>query len=404
LPFVEVHSEGIPEVRVGVLDTRRGQLKWERTIPRKASRIANLSAYGTGVQVGIEEEAADAGVTLGFDLMSGELRFEHAGTISTYLLVDRRRSVVLRHSQGLTCLDSETGKILWSWTGKTGGPSPNLGERRILVYLESGLAVLDSASGAELWRRPVASDEELLNSPDRLWVLRGCQLTELDPDSGEDGPSFGLPQPSRGGSATARFVYVLLPRGLQALGAETLQPVWTWESPSETSRLFATSEGIVVETNGGRTKNLVDPETGRQIASLEVPDINGSGYSFTRGRLFTHFSYRTSQPPKYTIIDARAGPVLWEGEASDCVEAGTSKAVYAWNGNDLRRLDLERRDIVWIKTLPEAISEVMTYSGKLLLVAGHHVVALGPSTGTELWRFELSPSLESACLGYWRPR
>jgi outer membrane protein assembly factor BamB len=403
IPIVVENPEGRPETIVGLLDTRRGRLVWDRTIGRNPFRIATLSAYGNAILVGIESGNGDPGVTVGLKLKSGEILFEHPGTVGAYIQVNHQRGIVLHHPQGLTCFDAETGQIIWLWKGKQCGYIPTVWHQRLVAGLDSdgGVAVLDGNSGAELWRRQKASDEILVNGPAGLWVLRGNEVVELDLDSGKEGRSFKFALPMRTAGADSRFVYLLFPRYLQALDVKTLQPAWRWDSYSDTSYLFTTPHGILVKTEGDTRIHLLNPESGKGTASLQVPESNGSGSTFTRDCLYVHYSYKANQTPQYTIIDAQRGGVLWMGEAEGFIGMRGGMSGHAWSTDKMWHVDLRLQEVTWKTTLPGKISDAMMHSGRLLVVAGQEVMAMNPLSGDLLWRWASSSTSKKVLLGYW---
>jgi outer membrane protein assembly factor BamB len=404
LPVVVENPNGLRETLVGVLDTRSGRQLWHRTIRRNPSRIATLSAYGNAVQVGIEEGEGDAGMTYGFGLHSGELLFEHPGSVGAYLHVNGRRSIVLQHPLGLTGLDPESGRTLWSWKGKGNPYLPTLGRQRLVAFLdggEGGVAVLDASSGAELWRRSKARNETFVYGAIRMWSWKDKEVVELDTDSGKEGRCFTLPQSAKNVETDGRFVYCLLPRSLQALDGETLQPVWSWEAPAETSSLFATRFGLHVGVEGGKKLHLLNPHSGKSVAVVDVVGADGSGSTFTRDCLYVHYSYQLKRTPTFTIVDAIQGTVLWQGAAYG-FSGARGGACHAWTGDCIWRVNLKGEEPVWKTTVRGPISEVALHGGMLVVQAGEGLEGLDPLGGDHLWRWTSSFTPKSVVMGYWR--
>jgi outer membrane protein assembly factor BamB len=404
IPIVVENSNGLRETVVGLLDTGRGRLVWDRTIRRSPYRFATISAYGNAIQVGIEEGEGDAGVTYGLALKSGELLFEHPGLVGAYLQVNGRRSVVLYHPQGLTCLDPESGRSLWFWKGKGHSYIPTLGHQRLVAFLdggEGGVAVLDATTGAELWRRSKARNETFLYGLTKIWSRMDNDVVELDADSGKEVRSFRSPQAVKDLGTDGRFVYCLFRRSLQALDAQTLQPAWSWAAPADTSSLFATRYGLHVAIESGKRIHVLNPDSGKSLAVVEVDGADGSGSTFTRDSLYVHFAYQLKRSWTFTIVDGIRGGILWQGDARGFCGSGRGMG-HAWSGDKIWRVPLKAETSVWSTTVPGAISEVTVHCGTLVVVAGQGVAGIDPLSGDRLWQWTPSFDPKRVVMGYWR--
>jgi hypothetical protein len=197
-----------------------------------------------------------------------------------------------------------------------------------------------------------------------------------------------------------RFVYCLFPRSLQALDGETLQPAWSWDAQADTSSLFAPTYGLHVGIEGGRKLHVLNPDSGKSVAVVEVAVGGGSGSTFTRDSLYVHYSYQVKQTPAFTVVDGIQGGILWQGEAQGFT--GTRGMGLAWSGDKIWRVNLKGETSLWNTTLPGAISEVTDHCGKVLVVAGQGLVGLDPVRGDLLWQWTSPFTPKLVLMGNWR--
>jgi outer membrane protein assembly factor BamB len=294
---------GTNELRA--LDSRTGQLRWAQ---RLGQAVTTPTVIAAGVVVvGAVADALGTDFALyGLDERSGAVRwtlpFERR--LIPWAAQDGATVLGATSDQRLIAVDAPSGRLLWT-AGLPRGPAlpppERVGGGVLPLGADSSVLLLDTATGAERWRAPVADwPGAPLPAADRVFAATVAgQLIALDARSGARLWSAGLDEALySGGLAHAeRTVYVpTLGNALVAVDAEQGRVRWARRLGELLAAPVGQAGALLVGTADGALA-VLDPASGDELTRLVVGEA-------------VRFSPMVVDDVVFVIADADGGSVL----------------------------------------------------------------------------------------------
>jgi outer membrane protein assembly factor BamB len=294
---------GTNELRA--LDSGTGQARWAQRLGQ-AITTPTVTAAGV-VVVGAVADALGTDFALyGLDEQSGAVRwtlpFERR--LIPWAAQDGATVLGATSDQRLVAVDAPSGRLLWT-AGLPRGPAlpppERVGGGALPLGADSSVLLLDTATGAERWRAPVADwpGAPLLAGGRVFAATVAGQLVALDPGSGARLWSAGLGEPLySGGLAHADgTVYVpTLGNALAAVDAAEGRVRWARRVGELLAAPVSEAGALLVGTADGALA-VLDPASAEELARLPVGEA-------------VRFSPLVAGDLVYVVADADGGSVL----------------------------------------------------------------------------------------------
>ena len=267
----------------------------------------------------------------------------------------------------LLCLDSETGKILWTWShpvdykglsyGKGPRSMPTVFRGRVYTLGAIGhLACHDALTGKRIWFRNTVKEWKAVqptwgfSAAIRPWKERlvvplglkdGGTLVAIDPANGEkvwqggmDGAGYGWPVPIRVGLQT-QFLY-WSPQNIIGLSPENGKLLWSYPYKVKYGVSIATPiyhEGIAYVAGYWNGSRALIPKPGQ-----ETPTLAWETETTLRGLMAQPLykngvAYLMDRHTGVNAFEFKTGNILWQAGHHYEPAARNPQATMVWTGN-----------------------------------------------------------------------
>jgi hypothetical protein len=337
------------------------------------------------------------------ELATGRERFRVAGRYLGAPTAEGSRAILFHQGEdGVVAVDSATGAELWRRRDLVAiAEYVAIVGRRVILPVGTDYRALDPVTGEDRWTMP--QERGYLNDcGDLLWVSRPAPVG-IDPKTGAERRQLKVPE---GGTLVTFCEGKAYIRSADRLDAVRLSDAATvWSQPLGRDQQVST-----VWEQKGRVQALLSPSnrylclearSGRRLCELDFPASEATSTGLRNGRVGARWFDR-GEKGNYEhlwIFDVLLGRYLWKGAADDEWGSSVREEVYLAKGRELFRVDVDAGGARWTATLPEAPGAKLAGPGCTVVVCGGHLLCYSAATGKPLWDARLPQNTAVADLG-----